>query len=286
VRAACGQCRPCLLIEREAHPDVPLVHSGQPLPGAKKKSEAVPSLKIEQVRELERQAALAPYEARYRVPILLRFHEATLGAQNALLKTLEEPPPQVVLLLTADSADRLLPTILSRCQTLKLRPLRAAAIEQALIERWQAEPERARLLASLAGGRLGWAVRACAGEEQLAQRAERLEELLQLITAPLRQRLLYSELLAKRGRVAVSEALDLWQYFWRDVLLAAGGANTAPPMNIDRINDIQRIAGQIGPGPACQAIESIRRTLAAIERNANVRLALDVLLIELPRLSV
>jgi DNA polymerase-3 subunit delta' len=208
-----------------------------------------------------------------------------LGAQNALLKTLEEPPPQVVLLLTADSADRLLPTIVSRCQAIHLRPLRAHLIEQALIERWQIEPERARLLAGLAGGRLGWAVRAGADDEQLARRTERLDELLRLITSPRRQRLAYAELLAKRSRADVAEALDLWQNFWRDVLLTAGGAEGAHLMNIDRIEDIHRAADQAGAARSRQAIESIRSAGAALERNANLRLVLDVMLLDLPRLG-
>ena len=81
------------------------------------------TLKIDQVRELQHTLSLAPYEARYRIAILLRFEEAHASAANAMLKTLEEPPAQVVVILTAKSAESLLPTIVSRCEVLRLRPL-------------------------------------------------------------------------------------------------------------------------------------------------------------------
>jgi DNA polymerase-3 subunit delta' len=285
----CNACRPCTLIAKQAHPDAPLIHSGQ-APSARaeakrgeaERSAAARSLKIEQVRDLERQVALAPYEARYRTPILLRFHEATLAAQNALLKTLEEPPAQVILLLTADSADWLLPTIVSRCQVLALRPLPTALVEQALIERWGIEAARARLLASLSGGRLGWAVKASADDEHLARRSERLGEMLALVNSTRRARLAYAETLSKRGRAEVGEILELWQNWWRDVLLAASEAATALT-NVDQTEAIRWLGSQVGPAQALHALESIRSTGEALDRNANVRLALDVMLLDLPQ---
>ena len=92
-------------------------------------------LKVEQVRELQQTLSLMPYEAAYRVALLLRFQEANANAQNALLKTLEEAPARVVLLLTADSPESLLPTIASRCEVLRLRPLAVERLESELLAR-------------------------------------------------------------------------------------------------------------------------------------------------------
>src|SRR4030043_929834 len=78
---------------------------------------------MNQIPALHHTLSLAPYEARYRVALILRFEEAHTNAANAMLKTLEEPPPQVVVILTAKSVESLLPTIVSRCEVLKLRPL-------------------------------------------------------------------------------------------------------------------------------------------------------------------
>jgi hypothetical protein len=103
---ACGQCRMCEQTWRMQLPDLHLIQI----------AEDAQTIKVEQVRELQRLLALAPYQARYRVALLLGFEKATAGAQNALLKTLEEAPEKAILLLTADSPDNLLPTITSRCE--------------------------------------------------------------------------------------------------------------------------------------------------------------------------
>ena len=108
----CLSCRTCKNIERMAHPDLAIVQAEQ----------RGGVLKVDQVRELQRVLALAPYEASTRAAMLLRFEEANIHAANALLKTLEEPSPSVVILLTAESAETLLPTVVSRCELLRLRP--------------------------------------------------------------------------------------------------------------------------------------------------------------------
>jgi DNA polymerase-3 subunit delta' len=169
----CGTCRACRLVASGNHPDLHVVVSQRP--GA--------SLKIEQVRDLQRQLALTPVEARWRVAILRRFEEATTSAGNALLKTLEEPPPYVVLAVLASDADRLLPTIVSRCQQVPLRPLAVPLVQRALVERWNAEPEQAELLAHLSSGRLGWAVRTLDDKAGLQRRTKRLDDLDRLLTA-------------------------------------------------------------------------------------------------------
>ena len=124
----CGDCRACRLISNGTHPDLHIVESEHE--GA--------SLKIDQVRQLEHTLSLTPVEGRRQVAVLRRFEEATASAANALLKTLEEPPSYALLVVVAREADLLLPTIVSRCQHVPLRPLPVATVRQALAERWDA----------------------------------------------------------------------------------------------------------------------------------------------------
>ena len=278
----CGECRPCRLIAKGTHPDMPVIQAGQATREGRGSSESR-TIKIEQVRELEQQVALSPYEAGYRTPLLLRFHEATAAAQNALLKTLEEPPPQVVLLLTADSPDLLLPTIVSRCQVLLMRPLAVTTVENTLRERG-ANAEQAALLAHLSGGRIGWALKAATDETVLEQRNAQLEEMLRLLAAPARDRRDFAEMLGKRGRLAAADTLELWQTWWRDVLLAASQAQ-APLANVDQVEHIQHLAAALDPASIHTFLRALRATGQAIERNANLRLALDVLLFDLPAVA-
>ncbi|HIQ02534.1 MAG TPA: DNA polymerase III subunit delta', partial [Anaerolineales bacterium] len=206
----CGSCRACRLVTGGNHPDL---HWVEPESKAGR-------LTIGQVRELQRQLALTPNLGGYRVAVLERFEQTTPSAANALLKTLEEPPAYVLLILLAPDTDSLLPTIVSRCQVVPLRPLPVRAVEQALVERWGVGPEQARLLAHLCGGRLGWAVRAATDPAPLRRRQQRLEDLVELLEAPLVRRFGYAAELA-RDLEAAHEALDLWAGWWRDVMLLA-----------------------------------------------------------------
>ena len=267
----CGACRACRLVAGGNHPDLHVVASERV--GA--------SLKIDQVRELQRQLALTPNEGRWRVAILRRFEEATTSAANALLKTLEEPPPYVVLAVLASDADRLLPTIVSRCQQVPLRPLPVAVVQQALIERWHAEPEQAELLAHLSGGRLGWAVRTLNDRTALRRRAQRLADLDHLLNTSIIERFRYAERLA-RDPVATQETLDLWIGWWRDVMLVAAETD-APLTNVDRESALRDHAHRFGVERSAAVVEALRSAAERLKRNANPRLTLEVLMLDLPR---
>jgi DNA polymerase-3 subunit delta' len=252
------------------HPDLHVIQSERV--GAR--------LKIEQVRDLQRQLALTPVEAHWRVAILRRFEEATTSAANALLKTLEEPPSYVLIAVLASDADRLLPTIVSRCQQVPLRPLPTAVVQKALVERWNAGAEQAKLLAHLSGGRLGWAVRTLNDRAALQRRVQRLDDLDRLLGASSAQRFRYAEKLA-RDPTATQETLDLWIGWWRDVLLLAAETG-APLTNVDRQNTLRDHAHRFEVEGSAAVLEALRSAADRLRRNANPRLTLEVLMLDLP----
>lgn len=266
----CGQCRACTLIARNAHPDLTVVEA----------ETAGGSLKIDQVRALQQTLALHPFEARYRVAILLNFHLANPAAANALLKTLEEPSPDVVLLLTATSADLLLPTIVSRCQPLHLRPLPIQTVRAALEQHFAAAPEAAQTLAQLSGGRIGWAIRALTAPATLDLRHEALATLDSILAANRRERFALVERISL-DKPGLLDVLAVWQGVWRDVLLVASGSR-APVTNHDRAGQIAALAQAAGRAQAERALVATTRTLDYLGKNANTRLALDVLLLDYP----
>lgn len=266
----CGECRTCRLIARGVHPDVPTIEAERV--GGR--------LKIEQIRELQSTLALRPVEARYRVPIILRFHEATPAAQDALLKTLEEPPDYVVLLLTAESTDSLLDTIISRCQPIVLRPLPLQQTAEALRARFGVPDDMADLLARLSGGRLGWAVRAAEDPDILTDRTKALDQLEKLLEADLITRFHYAEALAK-DKPALQAMLPLWQTYWRDIALLASQSRV-PVVNADRMQRLRFVAERAGAEAAGRALEAVCRTMDYLSRNVNTRLAAEVLMLDLP----
>jgi DNA polymerase-3 subunit delta' len=242
------------------------------------------SLKVDQVRELTHQLALAPIEGPWQIAVLDRFELATAGAANALLKTLEEPPPTVVLVLLAQQAEALLPTIVSRCQVIPLRPIPRTIVEHALIHRWMVDAEHAKLLSHVCGGRLGWAVSAAQTPGLLGRRDQVLDDLVTLLRDNRVARFAYAESLARRDQESILETLELWTGWWRDVLLLSSHS-PVPLTNIDRQKELARAAGQYGIKDTQSVLVALQTTQDQLARNANTRLALEVLLLALPGLT-
>jgi len=276
--APCGQCRHCQLAVKGSHPD--LLTIAPEISGKRVRAEKI---KIEPVRQLIYDLSLKPVEAKRRVARLLRFDAANVETMNAFLKTLEEPPGNTVILLTAERADDLLPTIVSRCEVIALRPLPFDAVRDALITQWLVPAEQADLLAHLSGGRLGWAVRMSQDKDALDARAQKLDDLRRLLAATRVERFAYADRLSREGSLdRIQDTLDLWLSFWRDVMLASTGA-AAPLTNPDRESEIRNLAQTLSALAASQALAALRRTGELLEKNVNTRLALEVMLLDWPR---
>lgn len=265
----CGRCRACAAVARDAHPDVRLV---EPESGRR-------GILIDQIRQLEHAVGLRPYEAQCKVFIITEAETMIPAAANALLKTLEEPPADTYLVMTAGDPSQVLPTIASRCQEVPLRPVPAGEIAGALRQRG-VEPARADLLARLAGGRPGWALAALADEAVLATRDERLSTLEQLVAqSPV------SRLPAAAGFGDAAEArsaLETWLGWWRDALLLRHGCEDLL-RNVDRLDRLRQLAPDAA---AChRAVRRVQEAREQIDANANVRLAVEALLLELPATS-
>lgn len=274
----CGECRTCMLVDRGRHPDLRIVER----PPDRK------HLSIDEVRDLQHWAGLRPVEGAYHVGVVLHAEDLSQEAANALLKTLEEPPPSLVLVLTAADAGLLLPTVVSRCQHLLLRRVPTAAIAGHLVRELGKGEEEARLLASLANGRPGWAVEAARDEALLAARLRALDDLEMLLNASRIDRLQYARGLAQlwgseRGE-EVRDALLHWLGWWRDALLVALG-QPALVWNHDRLDTLVRAADRLALEDVRGAGEAVQRALTHLQQNVNPRLALDVLLLALPRLG-
>lgn len=272
----CFNCRTCKQIETMQHPDLNIIQAmdddGTPKEGG--------TLRVDQIREVQRTLNFKPYQSQYRVAVFLRFQEANDNAANALLKTLEEAPAHAILILTADTPEQLLPTINSRCEILRLRPLPIEAVTSDLIERGLDE-DRARLLAHIAGGRPGFARKLVEDVTVLEKREERLNDLQTLLPAARVEKFSYAEKLAK-DKDAMRQTLFVWLSYWRDVLMRVAGAES-PLINIDRNMEIEFLAGRLDLASARKAVSAHEQTLEKMERNVNARLLAEILLLDLPK---
>lgn len=273
----CENCRDCKQINAMQHPDMNVIQSINDDGSAKEGG----TLKVDQVREVQRALSLKPYQSKYRVALFLRFQEANESAANALLKTLEEAPAHAILLLTADTPEQLLPTIISRCEILRLRPLPISAIESDLMERGL-DAERARLLAHISGGRPGYARKLVEDISLLEKREERLNDMQTLLPASRVEKFAYADKLSKDKDV-MRQTILTWLSYWRDVMLRVAQAET-PLTNIDLNMEIEFLAGRLDLPAARRVVSSLESALEQMDRNVNSRLLAEVLLLDLPKI--
>ncbi len=278
----CGVCRDCKQIEAMQHPDLSLIEPTIKDPDDSKK--LIPSARgetrIEQIRDFQKNIYLKPYQAKYHIALFLRFDNANDNAANSLLKTLEEAPAHAILLLTADTPEQLLPTIVSRCEILRLRALPISVIETDLLNRGVDE-ERARLLAHISGGRPGYARKLIDDISLLEKREERLNDLQTLLNASRVEKFSYADKLSK-DKETMRQVILIWLSYWRDVMLRAASAET-PLINIDRNMEIEFLAGRMDLSAARRVVSDLESALEKMDKNVNSRLLAEVLLLDWPK---
>jgi DNA polymerase-3 subunit delta' len=267
--APCYTCRHCRLLALDSHPDFrllqPTVKADKEFVVDRQKGE----LRAEMAEQLIREVALKPMEAQRKLFLIQDMHLANPAFANKILKTLEEPPPHAVLLVTARHRAEVLPTIASRCQVIELRPLDQAVVRTALQQGWQAAPDQAELLARLAAGRLGWAVDQLRHPERRAAREQQLAALWRLMGADRVERLAFAgELAAQRDNQSIFG-------------LAQAGCDDACS-NVGQQARIDAHAAAIELRTVHEYLATLKRIEGYLRHTVNVRLALDVLLLKLP----
>jgi len=288
----CGQCRSCQRILEGKHADVISISMDSKIESAVTSNslEHKTEIGIKDMLELQRLANLPPYEGKCKVFIIDDAEYLSTEAANSLLKILEEPPQRVVWLLLASEEERLLPTIISRCQRLELKPVPSERVQEILISSYDVDANKAKLLTQLCQGRLGWALSALANDDILEQRSQRIVKLFSLLPAGLEQRFAYAQELASQlsqNRRVGAEIIEIWLDWWRDLMLIKGGCREAI------INaDYERTLEEQARGLSLSEIEGFLANLCLLQeeisKNVNPRLALEWLMLNLPgeKLSV
>ena len=273
---ACGRCAACARIARGAHADVIVVEPGDS-----------GSIKTEQVRDVIDRSAYRPFEGRRRVVIIDDADALVAPAQNALLKTLEEPPSSSLFMLVTARADSLLPTVLSRCPRLRFRPLGSDDIATVLRKRGQSEDE-ARMAAALADGSIGRALDISASD--LGEARAVAQEVLAGAAAsddPRRRLDGAKELLPKTGGAGAGDRAQLASHLramaslLRDAEILSAGADNRTLANADIQPALDRLAAAYGGERGVRAFSAIDQALVALDRNAGVKIVADWLVLQL-----
>ncbi len=263
----CGHCSACRKLAALQHPDLHMVEPD----GA--------FIKIDQIRNLQKELSYRPYEAEKKACIIEAADKMNPSSANAFLKTLEEPPGNALLILLTSNLGAILPTILSRCQRLSFSSIPEAAIESYLCGTGISD-ETARIAASLAGGSLKSAIEISA-EETLPKRKNLLERISALSLGDIAPLFGLAEELGS-DREKTLEMFDILTVFWRDVLLLLSGSTQVA--NKDLLPLLRIEADRSTLEKVMERIELVFRSRQALQRNVNPRLALEVLFMGLARL--
>lgn len=261
----CGECAACRKIAAGVHPDILRL------------SPAGAMIKIDQVRDLCRLLTMKPYEARVRVVMIADAQTLNPAAGNALLKMLEEPPARTVLILTAPQTGDLLPTIVSRCQHIRFKPIARHHLVAILTRAYGVDPPEASLTAALAGGSLTRAL-SMRGRHWLQRRSWLMAQLRALPRQSTAVLLALAEKLS-RAREDLPDALELIASWIRDLAVA----RHAPERLIHQ--DLREMTVAISQTMRLEALTSSMRALQEarqrIQANANPRLTLETLFVKM-----
>ncbi|MBS0183777.1 MAG: DNA polymerase III subunit delta' [Nitrospira sp.] len=270
VQDSCGRCRSCLQIAARTHPDYFVI---EPDPNA-----ATPQIKIEQVREIEQQLVYLPLVGERKICLIDDADRLTIGAANALLKTLEEPPGHSLFILVTSRLHALPITIRSRCQALRFTTPARTQVEAALILKQEIPPADARFLAVFTDGRIGEALTV-----NIAEVRARQQECLTLVKP---ERLTSSgtilsvaESLAKTDR---GEETLAWLARWiRDLVIVMVDGDQDQILHLDQLADLRRYAQRANVDTLLTILNDIERTEQQATRHLNMQMALETTFLRL-----
>lgn len=265
----CDECPACRKTDRLCHPDVLLAEpQGN-------------SLKIDQMRECQREISFKTWEGRYKVLILDGADKLTPEASNSLLKTLEEPPPATIIILISTNPFSIFPTLLSRCQMIRFGLLERKEVAEILKQKRSLEETQAKFLASLCGGKVGKA---------LSLDMDRVQDL---------RRQAWELLIPKEGVSAVSflkkarelskdkeemeGVLSQVSSLSRDLVVLACGGKVSLLINEDMVSNLFDVARSLGSSRALKVWEVVEQTQGLLRQNVNGQLALESMLIKIYR---
>jgi DNA polymerase-3 subunit delta' len=268
------ECISCKKIKKGIHPDVFLIEYG-----------GIKDIKVDQIREeLEDRLYFKPFEGRYKVAIVDEAHRMNLNAQNAFLKTLEEPPSDSVIILITSQPQALLPTIRSRCQLLEFKPLSLELVAQEIKKRTSLSLDESILSARLSGGSLGKAL--SLDKDLLQERKEIIMKLSNIKPNSASQVLDFVESMPRGSSSRDVDKLmfifDIISLWLRDLVLMKIGFSQDFLSNRDLISVTQRLADKWGMDNILNKMKFLEKTWYAIFRgNANKQIALEHLVMNI-----
>jgi len=260
----CGECPSCLKVIHDNHPDIHSLDAN----GA--------ALKIDQIRDLQQELSLRPLEGSYKICLIDGAEHLTTGAANSLLKTLEEPQPDTIIILLTSHPQKLLSTICSRCQRLPFGRLPKQQIANVLTEKLNLDSTDAKILAALSEGSFKKAL----GKNQelfLEKRRKLIQSLSALSSGSIIPTFSFADELEVEKEI-LPDILDIFQAFYRDILLLRHGRPEEELVNLDLLEILHKQCHKYTTASLILKLKALESARYHLQRNVNSRLTLEVML--------
>ncbi|MDD3274476.1 MAG: DNA polymerase III subunit delta' [Candidatus Omnitrophica bacterium] len=250
----CQSCGGCLKLQNGQHPDLHIIQNGEA------------QVKIEDIREILRQAGFRPYEGRVKVFIVDNAHKLNPEAANSLLKILEEPPKDALFILITHKPQSIIKTVLSRCRMIKFSPLPRGRLEDILVKDYFLDRSAAHFLAFYSEGRLGLALKL--KDTALLREKNRIIESLALSSKPLDREIM------GQNKEQLQSSLNILASWFRDIYILKCGAGCGETVNSDRQEDLVKLAGRFSFRQLDEIICLLSESSRYLEKNINSKLIL------------
>lgn len=264
----CGECHFCKQVLSGNNPDLKYLSHEKPA-----------SIGVEDVREqLVEDIAIKPYNGKYKVYIVDEAEKLTVQAQNAILKTIEEPPAYIVIIFLTNNAEVFLPTIISRCIIFNLRPIKDDVIVEHLISKYMVPEYEARICASYAQGKLGRAIRLATSDDFGRIKDEALKFVKNVYSYDIAD-LIDIVKAVTEFKISITEYIDLIAMWYRDVLLFKV---TKDPNNLifaDEINGIRKQASKSSYEGIEKILQGLEVAKVRLKANVNFELTIELMLL-------
>lgn len=266
----CNECRSCKQSVSKNQPDIIYVTHEKPN-----------TISVEDIREqVNNDVAIKPYSSKYKVYIINEAEKMTVQAQNAILKTLEEPPAYVIILLLVSNLQALLPTILSRCVTLNMKPVSDRQVRKYLMEELQVPDYRADVCVAFARGNIGKA-KALASSEEFDNVKNEALALLKHSREMELQDIIQAIKKINEYKLQISDYLDIMSIWYRDVLLFKATADANSLVFREEIQAIRKVVARCSYEGIEAVIKALDKAKKRLEANVNFELTMELLFLDI-----
>ena len=241
-------------------------------------------ISIDQIRQIIKNIYLKPFEGEKKIYIINQAQNMTESGYNSMLKILEEPPQDAVIILTAPSINSLPNTIVSRCQLINLNYIQKQEVEKFILDNFDIDESKSEFISRICKGKIGFAINACNDQTLIDDYFQTILKFAEILSSSIDKRFNYARDISnlyRKNKNQVYKELSMWLDFWRDLLVLKNGLNEHV-VNEEWREMIIKISEEIDIRKILDVIQDFKKSTEYLQQNGSPQLIIEVLMMGLP----